>query len=154
MVSYFTYVIMTKNDQNVMFVILSSSLHSLEKNTKREMLVTIIEYYNLEKKKKKKIKYQKWSTIQCSSSLLLCTMRSYDDQWCKIRVFQKSMMGSPMVKFLWTVHGRLKSLAMMNLKILFTFMLCVALEKKSVAFIALAYPLACINKMGASRITM
>ena len=36
-----------------MFVILSSSLHSLEKNTKREMLVTIIEYYNLGKKKKK-----------------------------------------------------------------------------------------------------
>jgi hypothetical protein len=30
------------------------------------------------------------------------------------------------------------------LKILLTFILCVALEKKSVAFIALAYALACI----------
>ena len=59
---------------------------------------------------------------------------------------KKSMMGSPMVKFLWGVHGRLKSLAMMNLKILFTFILCVALEKKSVPFIALAYPLACIMR--------
>ena len=55
---------------------------------------------------------------------------------------QKSMMGSPIVKFLSTVHGKLKSLAMMNLKILFTLMLCVALEKKRVAFIALAYALA------------
>jgi cobalamin synthase len=37
----------------------------------------------------------------------------------------------------------LKSLAVMNLKILFTLMLCVALEKKRVAFIALAYARAC-----------
>jgi hypothetical protein len=49
------------------------------------------------------------------------------------------MMGSPMVRLRSTVHGRLKSLAVMNLKILFTLMLCVALEKKRVAFIALAY---------------
>jgi hypothetical protein len=56
---------------------------------------------------------------------------------------QKSMMGSPMVRLRSTVHGRLKSLAVMNLKILFTLMLCVALEKKRVAFIALAYALAC-----------
>ena len=54
-------------------------------------------------------------------------------------------MGSPIVKFLSTVHGKLKSFAMMNLKILFTFMLWVALEKKRVAFIALAYALACSN---------
>lgn len=53
-------------------------------------------------------------------------------------------MGSPIVKFLGTVQGKLKSLAMINLKILFTFMLCVALEKNNVAFIALAYVLACI----------
>jgi len=52
-------------------------------------------------------------------------------------------MGSPIVKFLSTVHGRLKSLAMINLKILFTFMLCLELEKKRVAFIAFAYALAC-----------
>ena len=56
---------------------------------------------------------------------------------------QKSMMGSPMVRLRSTVHGRLKSFAVMNLKILFTLMLCVALEKKRVAFIALAYALAC-----------
>ena len=56
---------------------------------------------------------------------------------------QKSMMGSPTVRFRSTVQGRLKSLAVMNLKILFTLMLCVALEKKRVAFIALAYALAC-----------
>jgi hypothetical protein len=37
----------------------------------------------------------------------------------------------------------LKSFAVMNLKILFTLMLCVALEKKRVAFIALAYARAC-----------
>lgn len=55
---------------------------------------------------------------------------------------QKSMMGSPTVRFRSTVQGRLKSLAVMNLKILFTLMLCVALEKKRVAFIALAYALA------------
>jgi hypothetical protein len=52
-------------------------------------------------------------------------------------------MGSPIVKFLSTVHGKLRSLAMINLKILFTFMLCLALEKKRVAFIAFAYALAC-----------
>jgi hypothetical protein len=55
------------------------------------------------------------------------------------------MMGSPTVKFLSTVHGKLKSLAIMNLKILFTFMLWVALEKNRVAFIALAYALACFH---------
>lgn len=48
------------------------------------------------------------------------------------------MMGSPMFKFLSTFHGKLKSLAKMNLKILFTLMLWVALEKKRVAFIAFA----------------
>jgi hypothetical protein len=53
------------------------------------------------------------------------------------------MMGSPMVRLRSTVHGRSKNLAVMNLKILFTLMLCVALEKKRVAFIALAYALAC-----------
>lgn len=53
-------------------------------------------------------------------------------------------MGSPTLKFRSTVHGKLKSLAMINLKILLTFMLWVALEKKRVAFIALAYALACI----------
>lgn len=53
------------------------------------------------------------------------------------------MMGSPMVRLRSTVHGRLKSFAVMNLKILFTLMLCVALEKKRVAFIALAYARAC-----------
>lgn len=58
---------------------------------------------------------------------------------------QKSMIGSPAVKFLSTVHGKLNSLAMMNLKILFTFMLWVALEKNRVAFIALAYALACMR---------
>ncbi len=52
------------------------------------------------------------------------------------------MMGSPTVRLRSTVHGRLKSLAVMNLKILFTLMLCVELEKKRVAFIALAYALA------------
>ena len=52
-------------------------------------------------------------------------------------------MGSPMVRFLCTFHGKLKSLAMMNLNILLTFMLCVALEKNSVASIAFAYALAC-----------
>lgn len=61
---------------------------------------------------------------------------------CEVN-FQKSIIGSPIVKFLFTVHGKLKSLAMMNLKILLTFMLCVALEKKRVAFIAFAYALAC-----------
>lgn len=35
----------------------------------------------------------------------------------------------------------------MNLKILFTLMLCVELEKKSVAFIAFAYVLACNTPM-------
>jgi hypothetical protein len=56
------------------------------------------------------------------------------------------MMGSPMVRFRSTVQGRLKSLAVMNLKILFTLMLCVALEKKRVAFIALAYARACSQR--------
>jgi hypothetical protein len=65
------------------------------------------------------------------------------NQWKKTP--QKSMMGSPAVKFLSTVHGKLNSLAMMNLKILFTFMLWVALEKNRVAFIALAYALACMH---------
>lgn len=55
------------------------------------------------------------------------------------------MMGSPTVRFRSTVQGRLKSLAVMNLKILFTLMLCVALEKKRVAFIALAYALASLT---------
>lgn len=55
------------------------------------------------------------------------------------------MMGSPMVRFLCGVQGKLKSLAVMNLKILFTFILWVALEKNRVAFIALAYALACIS---------
>lgn len=54
------------------------------------------------------------------------------------------MIGSPAVKFRSTVHGKLKSLAMINLKILFTFMLWVALEKKRVAFITFAYALACM----------
>lgn len=54
-------------------------------------------------------------------------------------------MGSPSVKLRCRVHGKLKSLAIMNLKILLTFMLCVALEKKSVAFITLAYALAYNN---------
>lgn len=53
------------------------------------------------------------------------------------------MMGSPIVKFLSTDQGRLNSFAIMNLKILFTFILCLALEKKRVAFIAFAYALAC-----------
>ena len=52
------------------------------------------------------------------------------------------MIGSPMVRFLSASHGKLKSLAATNLKILFTLMLCVALEKNSVAFISLAYALA------------
>lgn len=55
-------------------------------------------------------------------------------------------MGSPIVRFLFTVQGRLKIFANMNLKILLTFMLCVELEKNSVAFIALAYALACIHQ--------
>jgi hypothetical protein len=41
------------------------------------------------------------------------------------------------------VDGKLKHFAMMNLNILFTLMLCVALEKNKAAFIALAYVLAC-----------
>ena len=55
------------------------------------------------------------------------------------------MVGSPMFKFLSTVHGKLNNLATTNLKILFTLMLWVALEKNSVAFIALAHALACSN---------
>lgn len=98
---------------------------------------------------KKKTQMPKLSPIQFPSfffSLLLCTILTVMISGVKHNylIFQKSMMGSPMVKFLCGVHGRLKTLAIMNLKILFTFMLCVALEKKSVAFIALAYPLACI----------
>lgn len=54
-------------------------------------------------------------------------------------------MGSPRVKFLWRVQGKLKSFAIINLNILFTFMLCLALEKNSVPFIALAYALACTH---------
>lgn len=54
-------------------------------------------------------------------------------------------MGSPTFKFLSIVQGKLKSFAMINLKILLTFILCVALEKNRVAFIALAYALACVN---------
>lgn len=53
------------------------------------------------------------------------------------------MIGSPMVRLRSNVQGKLKSLAVMNLKILFTFMLYVALEKNSVAFSAFAYALAC-----------
>lgn len=53
------------------------------------------------------------------------------------------MMGSPIVRFRSRVQGRLKSFAVMNLKILFTLMLYVALEKKRGAFRALAYALAC-----------
>lgn len=53
------------------------------------------------------------------------------------------MMGSPMVRLRSIVHGKLKSLAVMNLNILFTFMLYVALEKTRVAFSAFAYALAC-----------
>lgn len=52
------------------------------------------------------------------------------------------MMGSPKVKFLSIFQGKLKSLAKMNLKILFTLMLCVALEKNNDAFITFAYALA------------
>lgn len=52
------------------------------------------------------------------------------------------MMGSPTFKFRSTVHGKLKSLAVMNLKTLFMFMLCVELEKNNVACIACAYVLA------------
>lgn len=53
------------------------------------------------------------------------------------------MMGSPTFRFLSTVHGKSKSFAVMNLKILFTLMLYVALEKNKVAFNAFAYVLAC-----------
>lgn len=53
------------------------------------------------------------------------------------------MIGSPMVRLRSNVQGKLKSLAVMNLKILFTFMLYVALEKNRVAFSAFAYALAC-----------
>jgi len=57
--------------------------------------------------------------------------------------FQKSMMGSPTFRFLSTVQGKSKSFAVMNLKILLTLMLYVALEKNKVAFNAFAYVLAC-----------
>lgn len=53
------------------------------------------------------------------------------------------MIGSPIVKFLSIVHGKLNNLAAINLKILFTLMLCVVLEKNNVAFMALAHALAC-----------
>lgn len=55
-------------------------------------------------------------------------------------------MGSPSLRFLSTVQGKLKVFAVMNLKILFTFMLCVLLEKKSVALMALAKALAYTQK--------
>lgn len=63
-------------------------------------------------------------------------------------------MGSPSVKLRCRVHGKLKSLAIMNLKILLTFMLCVALEKKSVAFITLAYALAYNNNNNTQKIKL
>lgn len=53
------------------------------------------------------------------------------------------MIGSPIVRFLSNDHGKLKSLAVMNLNILFTLMLYVALEKNNGAFSAFAYALAC-----------
>jgi len=56
------------------------------------------------------------------------------------------MIGSPIVRLRSTVHGKSKSFAVTNLKILFTFMLYEALEKKSVAFKAFAYVLACYTK--------
>lgn len=59
--------------------------------------------------------------------------------------FQKSMMGSPTFRFLSTVQGKSKSFAVMNLKILLTLMLYVALEKNKVAFNAFAYVLACFH---------
>lgn len=52
-------------------------------------------------------------------------------------------MGSPMMRLRSNVHGKLKILAVMNLKILFTLILYVELEKNKVAFSALAYALAC-----------
>jgi hypothetical protein len=90
--------------------------------------------------------HRKWSQSAGIEGILKILLIFFSfvhvNQWKNTTL--KPMMGSPAVKFLSTVHGKLNSLAMMNLKILFTFMLRVALEKNIVVFIALAHALASI----------
>ena len=57
-------------------------------------------------------------------------------------------MGSPIAKIFPTVHGKEFGHKFLNLKILFTLILRVELEKKRVALVAFAYALACMYVIG------